>query len=496
MKINRFIFALAAAATIACGKERVESSADGREDGMRPITFATKLTRGDMVDTPALLAEKGGFNVWAIGHTGKWDPAAGGTPLLDAAVVKSTDRGATWSYTNPADWPADGRYVSFFAYGPANAASFMLDSRGKTPRIDFAVADIVANQVDLTVAAPLYDQFGPDYGNRQSVNLQFQHALARIHFSAILDQATTANVKVKSVTLTGLYGLGIAKLPFDNQKNPSIEWTIDTSLKSSYTVSIGDGLQDVFVGTASTEISTGKGMMFMIPQTIQRAANPPAMEVVMEVDGKDAAYSVPLFSPAAWEAGKSYNYQILAQANGIKLIVIDSGTELADWASAIMIQSVIMTGNAMNPGIDIAKFHTALENLNYMKRDENVGKYSWFDYKWVGLYATRDISHDITLDVTPALTTNFNKGDCIIFDFKKVVGEWKESGPGNPYAVTVNYDHDVWELAPAFQTPDGFTGATLPCDYTKDKDGNTIPSVRKELQNVITDRGTIILKKK
>ena len=198
------VLSLAAAAVFSCARERVEKEGN---HGAPRISFATRIeTRGTILDGAPGLAARGGFTVWAYGHSPKWDVAATvKAPLtgLDGVPVASSDNGDTWSYGTPIAWPTSG-YVSFFACGTTTAATYNGTDGNGVPQISFSVAPTIADQTDFVVANAIYDQAGMSYSDGNAVHLNFEHALSRITFSGMLADDDTRTIRVKQIVLDGL----------------------------------------------------------------------------------------------------------------------------------------------------------------------------------------------------------------------------------------------------------------------------------------------------
>lgn len=476
---NWIIALLVLTALVSCSDEVIERGGEFTSS----IRFATLMTKGEAITDVGGLAHAGGFNVWAISHTGSWGSASNLEDLLANKRVTSKDS-VNWVYDTPVEWPQSGN-VSFFAYAPAGSATVESPAADGTPRIRYVVPLDGCQQPDLLIAEDKHDQTITNYYGGKPVNLHFNHALSKIGFSALMVNGSNRKTQVKKIELRNLYRCGTTGLD-------AINWTLDTPF--TYTLEIEKGLLDLQLTTTSQEISADSCFTFLLPQPINRSDNPIEMAVTLLIDGGETTYTAPVFSPEAWLPGKSYNYQIAVDHNSIQVIEIGSGTtELIEWNSSIIVQSVVMP-NAIqwtDNSLVNDRFYTGLANLDTLK--SKAGYYSWFNYKYFGLYATHDLHKSITLTMPDK--HSFVAGDYVIFDFKKAVEEWKEGA-----VVRISDPKNEWELSPAFQDSpripvekrktnvDGSTGATLPLAIAP---GDTIyPS------NVITTQGAIIFKKK
>ncbi len=459
MKLQILILALMAAATFSCSKEGVVSNGSSS-----CIDFSTLLTRGSVISDPLGLAQAGGFSVWAYNHTGSWSTNPAKAPLLENETVTSAD-GNDWSYGPPVYWLNDN-HVSFFAYAPAGSAIVNGATPLGVPVIDFTVASNPLNQKDLTIATQQYDQFGPYYANNKPVNLFFNHALSMVRFSALTTGGIIEEVKVKKVVLKNIYYAGSTSL------QAPVNWTIDTFAVNDYTLEAAKGLKDIALTTASQDISSDNGLLFLLPQTIDRSSDDIEMTVTLTIGDVEVSYTSPLFSPMAWVAGRAYNYQIAVDKSSIQVIVIDSDITLQAATTSATTQSIILSPNQAK---DIANLYAGVSILNNLNGSALTPGCMYF-----GVYGTYDLDHDLTIDIYAASTGAFTTAQYLIFDFKKTLGIWGRDAFNNPWTVKVINYSDDWELAPSFQTDvDAMSGAT-----------------RQTPSDVMQNRGSIILKRK
>lgn len=479
---HRIIGALLAVALLSgCGKE---SGVDGGDENSTAIGFATTVTtRGTVVDRTDSLAARGGFRVWAYAHPQPWNTDPVKTPLFNSTVVTSLDQGVTWDYGEPVSWPANN-YVSFFAVGPAAATNINSTTIDSKPGVIFQVADPL-NQFDMVAATALYDQIGAAYSGEKPVILSFKHMLARISFSGIIlneEAGTRREVSFKSIVLKNLYGSGRTVIDGSN-----IDWELTGLSNIAYTLTAGGFLKDEPVSGTATSITADDHYLFLLPQQLARAegADPVTMDVVFEVSewvdehGHDHAgeesYTSLVFSPGAWEAGRSYNYQLVLDGSELRLIEIDTDTTLDPWSIGEMVQPVplvILNPGEEDPNIlneahakDIARIKSALSGFVYLKKNDNLGNDLINQNKYFAIYIKNAINHDIVIDMRGDNDFNaaFDEGDEILFDIKKLVGldEWgHEEGVADypdgkrNYTFQVLLDEAYWDLRDAFQPYD------------------------------------------
>ena len=317
MKTKLTILLLITIAAVSCTKEVIETRG-GNEAG---IGFTTLGTRGNMIAGALDVAQAGGFNVWGYRYAGYW-PAATKTLLFNNVTVTSADNGATWSYGSPIDWPI-GQKVSFFAYAPASGATAVGSDVNGIPIIDFTVDNNPANQKDFLIANQMLDRTGPS-----PVNVHFEHALSHIRFSALKAASVTEDIRITNIELKNLYFSGTTTL------QTPVAWTVNTTAVKNYSVaSSSGGLQNVALTTSTQLISLPAGILFLMPQALQRASDAPEMVVSFTADGVPLSYSCPLFSPAEWKPGKTYTYQLAVNDTHIVLILCGEleSTTVGSW---------------------------------------------------------------------------------------------------------------------------------------------------------------------
>lgn len=496
------ILSITALAAASCVKEIRKGT-----DDVESIGFVASLdvsddiiSRGTMTNTTANLAALGGFKVWAIEHAGTWaaTPIGGKSYVMNGLSVTSSDGGATWSYGADIMWPG-GNNVSFFAYAPIASATITTDSDA-TPVATFAVVGDdddqtygIVDQTDLLIAAPVLDLSGTSYV--RPVDIRLKHALSRISFSGLMSDVTDERaIRIKSITLNGLYNSGSARFA------DPVVWTYTGDPDASYTVTTGTngGIVNANLGGSSlgtpVQLTTSTGYLFLMPQQLARSlGEDPTMDVTLEIDGTEYSYTSLVFSPNAWEPGRSYNYQIVIGKDDLRVIYIDSNIGLEDWTPSLVLQTVPLTSDRDKDRVKLLYSMSVLNEVRTMSR-----RYSWF-----GLYGVNDINHDMVMDVEDLVTSgyadNFTEGQNLMIDLKKLVRNWGvNTEEGNrPWKVSViNYDRatganaDYWTLEPAAQQVDAYSGATLrfPGDPLYN---SSLPSPSNE----ITSRGSIIIKR-
>ncbi len=488
MKARLTILFFVAAFATSCITETGEKR--GGKEGAQ-IDFETKLpTRAAVTSDAAMLAEKGGFTVWAYSQQQTlWanTPYADKTPLLSEVPVTGTEVGGDviWNYDNPVWWP-DGQYVSFFAYGPSQGVTLDSYDANKIPVIDFLVYADIKTQSDLLIAAPLYDQTGPTYSYGQPVNLTFNHALSKIYFSGLLVNNDTREIYVKKVVLSGLYNTGKTALT-------PISWDVNTAATTNYTAQTATGeLKDIPLQyNTPLTLTSDNGYLFLMPQSLLRedvtkdATMTVTLQVTETVNGVEHVSTInhtsPLFTPDGWQVGKSYNYQVVVDGDDIRVIVIDSDITLEPWDVYLMIQPVPLLGDLDK---DLARMNSGLSAFVYLNKtsvstDLVEGVYHF------GLYLKNDMREDITFPLSPAYDNGFTEGEQVMFDAKKMIDVWGKDTGGNYYTLKITYDNTKWKLMPSAQPVNTGSGGV---------DVWTHPTTQNP-SNQINNKGSIILER-
>lgn len=491
----------------ACGSETAEK-AGGGDAGH--ISFSTRLdTRAGVIKDASGLAGKGGFRVWAFGHTGNWDDPTpkNALPGLDGTSVTSSTGGTTWTYGTPVYWPSDRR-VSFFAYGPTAGATVGTPAADGTPVIDFTVPAAPQNQTDLLVAMPVMNQQDMSYSKGQPVSLLFKHTLARVAFSGVLlDAGDTRTIRVTHIVLNKLYGSGSTPL------TDPVEWTLAGSPTASYTLTKAAGnLTGDALTTSPTAVSPTEDYLFLMPQRLARDSDFASMDVTLEitdVNGTgEVTYNSLVFSPDDWLPGNSYHYQIAVDGEDVRIVMVDSQITLEAWNISIMVQPISLTKlslahltpeqitednldpsylpddyNTMPEGPDKdaalaeaiakaqadadakavadkiaatkaeseARIHSALNAFVELSQmgSSDFPEMPENNATYYAVYVGGDMEYDVFIDMTTvAYYDNFPAGKQIIFDIEKLITFW--SGLHVDTSVTPNIVTDTYTFTVKF----------------------------------------------
>ena len=206
-------------------------------------------TRAEIVSGTTL--PRKGFGVFAYyTENDSWATTNATTPnFMNNTKVTSSDNGTTWKYSPVKYWPHNqADKVSFFAYAP-HVSSFAVNGT----KLPYTVSDDVKNQVDLMWSKTNSKDLNK---NSEKINFAFQHALAKIGFTAEvqifgsspIDDFEKVEMKITKIVLTSNSnptGVGTpifykkGTLELDNQTTQP-DWAIDNTLFQSYTLTEGN----------------------------------------------------------------------------------------------------------------------------------------------------------------------------------------------------------------------------------------------------------------
>ncbi len=165
----------------------------------------------------------------------------------------------TWGYTSITD------RFSFNAYSPfgttANGITSSI-SYGELV-VDYTMPADSSNQPDLMVATPRKDIY-PQIGG--TVVLQFDHTLCKLGFST----KGETDLRITSVTLNDINDSGTLTM----QSDGTSKWSVSDKSTGDFaaTSAKGDILTTVVNTDEAQNITTDKGYLFMLPQTLAKGS--------------------------------------------------------------------------------------------------------------------------------------------------------------------------------------------------------------------------------
>lgn len=344
MKKSFLIAAMAGLAFVGCTNDEVSNSFN--QD--REITFAnpyvSKTTKAvyQEMENPYSTAEK--FNVFGVWHKETFEGWATNASLyMDDATTQYDDTYNGWRPETRYYWPKNG-YLTFAAYSPADASgAFTYDATG-LHITGFQVAEANANHIDLMYSKRSYDKKkGSENTNvpYDEVDLDFQHALSSIHFTAKLAEAYTGT----EITLNkiSIYGVN-TKGDFDEKVDETDPATYtaapawsnqDVKLDEANAYVYFDGSQVLTDGVFVMKDNASQTDVIALPQTLPATAvikieytidapgaSTPAIEQVNTVKIAD-------LTTKTWEPGKRYIYNMTFSFEEIYF-----APEILDWVNA------------------------------------------------------------------------------------------------------------------------------------------------------------------
>lgn len=237
-----------------------------------------------------------------------WTASAAPGKMFNTRLARNSVSGK-WEYIDsPTSWtPGTGndRY-SFFAYAPYATAQNGITVQGSSattgiPSITYTLPTDATAQPDLMLAVPRYNLRPAT----STVALQMKHALTCVGF-----QMKGNGEQIKSVSLSGIYTSGTAKLSGD-----AIVWSNLTlpGTAIDYTALINfDAGKNYFTAqpTLSTNLIAGNGYLMMIPQTLPGNAK-------LKLTFSDNTTREISLNTQTWGAGKKIIYNIIVTPTGI-----------------------------------------------------------------------------------------------------------------------------------------------------------------------------------
>lgn len=172
------------------------------------------VTKGAGEITTASLRSRGfGLFAWWCHEDTYFSGITGGSLYLDnmeMSFIESTLSGDRWECSTESYWPL-GCKLSFFAYAPyldctGPVLTLPNGSSGPMPRGTFEQLSAPEEQIDLCIAAPVYDRLS----SQGDVPMVFNHALTKVMFyfniSGIPDEEDDFVYRVESLTLNNVVG--------------------------------------------------------------------------------------------------------------------------------------------------------------------------------------------------------------------------------------------------------------------------------------------------
>lgn len=237
MRKNHFLAAIGAMSLMlaSCASDEPVASVNNMPENL--IAYSTGISnQSRALNSYCANVMPESFNVWA--HVGD----DGEKIYVSGDEVRKTDEG--YKATVDRYWPEEGETLSFFAY--VDAGNTFKYNNGKPTFEDYTIKENAADQLDLMYAVT------KDAANKQTVNLNFRHALAQVCYKAV-NVNPNLSVTINSITVAGLADKGTYTFPAEstttNYENhagaePAEElnrgtWVLDETRPASYEVNVG-----------------------------------------------------------------------------------------------------------------------------------------------------------------------------------------------------------------------------------------------------------------
>ena len=251
------------------------------------------------------------FGVMAYYTNGySWNNASTPNFMYNQKVAWNVNR---WDYSPVKYWPiVQNDKVTFFAYAPYDdqQAGTLTDNHGialsgntltGAPFIDFTVnGDAIADQVDLVYASAI-DK------NKEMVDLQFNHTLSRIGFSAktAADYGDT-EVKVTAFSIKGSF------YPSGRFNLGDGAWTGKTA--TTDTITYTPQLNANAIDSIAQQIHDGDQYLMLIPQHFEGESNRFIIEATYSIGSSVKTITEEI--NLNFEQSKAYNITLIINAEG------------------------------------------------------------------------------------------------------------------------------------------------------------------------------------
>lgn len=235
-------------------------------------------TRGNLVESDADFHQN--FNVYAYSNKfGTWF-------MKDITVnIQQPFPGDMALHYSPIQRWAEWENSTFYAYAPDidDSSILTIDESMLPPIITYKVPHLVSAQRDLLVASPVTQATG-------QVRFTFKHMLSAVQFQ--MDPATTTNLTVKNIKISGLKDVGSFRL-----SDASMTGTA-TGGPHSYMLDLGTGYE-WHINAEQEVINDGDNTFLVIPQTCAAESQ---VTVTIEIDGEQQDYTASIANHQ-WQAG-------------------------------------------------------------------------------------------------------------------------------------------------------------------------------------------------
>lgn len=234
----------------SCSNDEVTEINQG--EAIQFTASAGKAARSVITTTASI----NNFKVWAY---------TGDQTYMDGVEVTKT--GDNWSYGNLKYWPQEAA-VDFYSVNPT---TYTVDANKQI--VNFAVADEVANQIDLLYAANIGETKAAHKNAPVAVN--FRHALSQIVFKAKVKEGSNLKVKIDGVRIAQLEWKGTLTYPTATTvadataANTWGTWAnTRTANENKKFYAAGITTQTIEAGQIKELTTAGSGELLLMPQTL------------------------------------------------------------------------------------------------------------------------------------------------------------------------------------------------------------------------------------
>lgn len=313
--MKKILFAALAALAITSCSQNEEIEAPSQKTKIDFTTAVGKSPRAADVDNT-------NFKAFTV-NSYITDAAYAGGPLGTAYMDKVGYKGNQGSWTavdatKEYYWPSD-KTVQFFAYPTPVNNNITYAAGNAWPTLDFKVKEAASDQEDLVVACAI-NETKPASGGE--VTLTFKHILARINFSAEIDN--NYNYAINTITIKEAKGTsGTYTFAADPTNGTWSNLGAAPTGGYSYPINANPTVTDNVM-----DLSNNSSLM-LLPQTLNG--------VIIEVnytttkDGNEffsGTKTVTLTSDDKWEVGKNIRYKLKLPVGAEKMSI---ATDVSGW---------------------------------------------------------------------------------------------------------------------------------------------------------------------
>jgi hypothetical protein len=312
---------------VSCHREELPDSNITSESGY-PIEFSGMEGRLDSKADGDLPSDFTGFHVWA--QNGSNSSVFG----VNGTAVNTSDEGTTWTYSPVRYWQA-GTY-NFYAVAPQGIATGSL-ANGALALTFGSEGLSLSSQTDLMLATAsnVTGRFNTDE-KPEAVDLEFNHMMSKVSFSARNADANNTAITVTSVSISGNHKTASG---YSTAGNGSWSWkSDDTAVSQTLAVANSNGV--ILSTIAQTAITPSDGVL-VFPEDCNLSV---IVTFSQEKGDLTASTTKTATIPCSWQPGYKYVYKLTVTADAIK---IDSEPAVTPWGTGGSADST--TGSTDDP---------------------------------------------------------------------------------------------------------------------------------------------------